>query len=224
MRLSAEAERGAGDGAGLPALAFESFNWHILPAFERLKERAAAGEIARTDFIRGVAALEQLTFAHQLRVLRGHFGELRDAGFADDPSDWVGTPFLSFQVPPSGTHLRTAGYPYEDYGPAYDWGRSQRLIARLTASPGCRPVAGGAAAWEAAVLLDRFRFCPGRQAVCAPASVRRAAASLNEAAAGDPLYYLHRALPHEVRFRLCVWSGGERLAAALRGVAAALAR
>ena len=177
MRLSAGAERGAGGGAGLPALVFESFNWHILPAFERLKERAAAGEIGRTDFIRGVAALEQLSFAHQLRVLRDRFGELRGAGFADEPSEWVGTPFLAFQVPPSGMHLRTTRYPHEDYGPAYDWVRSQRLIARLAASPGCRPVAGGAAAWEAAVLLNRLRFYPGRQAVSAPASVRRAVAS-----------------------------------------------
>ena len=234
MQLSSKAERGSRGGAGLSSLVYESFNWHTLPAWARLSARAAAGKVGRDDSLRAYAALEQLSFAHELRVVRDHFAELDAAGFVDDPAEWVDSRFTMFLVPPSVAYLRTAGYPYDHYGPSFDLRRYEYLVGLLGSPPpstsatgpaACtthRHVPGRADVWEALVLADRLRHYPGRRYRDLRERLRDSGAFLREAAVGDPLYYLHRSLPHEIRFRLSVWSGGEHLAAAFRGAAAAL--
>ena len=185
---------------------FEAFNTHNAPAVAALKDDAAAGRVDRDDYVRAEAALELLTAAHLLGVLRRHFRELTDAGFAGEPPDWQVNLFRLCVPPPPTWHVPTrVWYPHVAYGTAYD-----RLRISAQAEP-------DGDLWEASVLLDRVWF-HGQILEGDRERLLEMGRRLTRIEVADPWCVLHRHLPRPVRVWLSTVRGGESVAKVCRAV------
>ena len=194
---------------GLEMLLFEAFNTHTRGLAARLARDADRGDVGRDAAVATFVAVEQLSEANKLRVLRDHFAELAAAGLTGRPEHWGIGGFHRFVTPPPGLHHRFFAYPYFPYGTVHDWHR-------------LGPAARGGRRWEAAVLIDRLRWT-GRPSDEQREQLDAGDAWLDRSAPADGWLLLHRALPAGGRQWLCGVRGGESVERALRTTWAAVA-